>query len=264
MTPRERSDVPPFSPRLYRAFARWLRSYFARNFNAVRVARDGAPRVPEDGPVVVYANHPSWWDPILFVLLQREFLDGRPGYGPIDAAMLERYGFFGRLGMFGVEPGTRRGAATFLRTGRAILERPESVLWITAEGEFRDPRRRPVRLAPGLAHLLAGPARATVLPLAIEYPFWTERKPEVTVRFGDPIVADGSTGRDADAWRETLEAALTDTLDRLALDVAERDPSRFDSLVRGGSGVGGVYDLWRRVRARVRGERFDAAHMDRG
>ena len=35
---------------------------------------------------------PSWWGPILFVLLQREYLDGRPGYGPIYAALLAEHG----------------------------------------------------------------------------------------------------------------------------------------------------------------------------
>ena len=57
---------------------------------------------------MVVSNHPSWWDPILFMLLHRAAFDGRPIYGPIDAAMLEKYRFFGRLGAFGVEQGTRR------------------------------------------------------------------------------------------------------------------------------------------------------------
>ena len=36
-----------------------------------------------------------------------------------------------------------------------------------------------------------------------------------------------------------------------------RDPAKFTAVVSGRTGVGGVYDLWRRVKAWVRGERFD-------
>jgi hypothetical protein len=39
-----------------------------------------------------------------------------------------------------------------------------------------------------------------------------------------------------------------------------RDPQRFEVLHGGQAGVGGLYDLWRRLRARLRGERFQAAH----
>jgi 1-acyl-sn-glycerol-3-phosphate acyltransferase len=197
------------------------------------------------------------------MLLHRAAFDVRPGYGPIDAAMLGKYRFFERLGAFGVEQGTRRGAARFLRVGRAILEAPGSVLWITAEGRFRDPRERPVRFAPGLGHLLRSATGVTVVPLAVEYPFWTERQPEVAVRFGDPIDVDRGDVRTAAGWTAVLERRLEATLDRLAEDTAARDPERFDVLVRGRAGVGLVYDLWRRLRARVTGTTYEAAHLDR-
>jgi hypothetical protein len=49
-------------------------------------------------------------------------------------------------------------------------------------------------------------------------------------------------------------------MDRLAADVMSRDPARFTSLIQGRAGIGGVYDLWRRARAALRGEAFDPAH----
>ena len=39
-----------------------------------------------------------------------------------------------------------------------------------------------------------------------------------------------------------------------------REPSRFEPLVSGDAGIGGVYDLWRRAKALVRGERFKPQH----
>ena len=45
-------------------FARRARS----GLRAVRVARWGLPAAAP-GPLVVYANHPSWWDGVAFMLL---------------------------------------------------------------------------------------------------------------------------------------------------------------------------------------------------
>jgi hypothetical protein len=52
-------------------------------------------------------------------------------------------------------------------------------------------------------------------------------------------------------------------MERLAEDAIARDPSRFVTLHQGREGMGGIYELWRRLRAALRGERFDARHDSR-
>jgi hypothetical protein len=59
---------------------------------------------------------------------------------------------------------------------------------------------------------------------------------------------------------ERLETELTGTLDRLSADVQSRDPARFRAVIEGRSGVGGVYDGWRRLTAALRGRAFDPSH----
>jgi 1-acyl-sn-glycerol-3-phosphate acyltransferase len=258
--------VPAYSPRLHRAFAWYLEGYLARHFSGVRVVRGGAPpqRVDREVALVVYSNHASWWDPALFMWLSRAFFPERSGHGPMDSAALERYRFFRRLGVFGVEPGTARGARTFLRVAREVLARPASALWLTAEGEFTDPRHRPVRLRAGLAHLArhlaADGVEALALPLALEYPFWNERLPEALLRFGEPIPIVAGSSRPAGEWQGVFERGLEATMDALAVAAQSRDAGSFDTLLAGRTGVGGVYDRWRSFRAALRGRRFDAAH----
>ena len=248
------------SPAMMRFFERVMRRQMARAFRAVRLAEPGVPeavrRLPPERPLIVCCNHPSWWDPAFaMVMIPREFR-GRACFGPIEASMLERYRFMRRLGLFGVEPGTRAGAATFLRTSRAVLAEPSRMLWVTAQGSFRDPRARPVALRPGVAHLMAALPQAVALPVALEYPFWDESRPEALARFGPPL-----EGRDtARGWQARLEDALAATMDALAAQAIARDPSPFRDLLRGRAGVGGVYDAWRRTKALARGERFSPEH----
>ncbi len=238
------------SPTLCRFFERMMRRQMQRSFHKLRLARPGVPALPEGAPLIVYTNHPSWWDPAFIAVLGARLFGDREHYGPIEARMLEKYRFMRRIGIFGIEPGTRQGATEFLRIGAAILAEPRRMLWVTAQGRFSDPRERPLGLRPGVARLLRRVPGAVALPLAIEYPFWTEKSPEALARFGRPQ-------RDADG----LEAALQQTMDRLAEDALAREPARFETILEGSAGIGGLYDLWRRAGAAARGERFRSEHM---
>ena len=252
--------VERYSPRLANFFELYLRGYFAKHFDAVRVSRQGRPPEDSGGPILAYSNHPSWWDPIHFLLLARWALPERRMFGPFDAEALKKYGFFQKLGAFGIDPSTRGGAAEFLRTCRGILEVEDATLWITAQGEFSDPRRRPVVLQPGLAHLVRRLDRGLIVPLAVEYPFWNESRPEALSFFGPPISIAEAGDRGVDEWNAVLSNALAETMDQLSECAMSRDPERFETLVLGKTGVGGVYDVWRRFKAMARGQRFDASH----
>ncbi len=221
----------------------------------------GRPHGFADRPLIIYGNHPSWWDPALYILLCTVLFPGRRGYGPMDAKALGNYGVFERMGVFGIALDTPRGAARFLSTSLRILSDSASILWITAEGEFADVRRRPLQLRPGIAHLARRVPGAVILPLAVEYSFWNESRPEALVRFGDPI--ESGRQRTVAGWTGHLEAELTRTMDGLAAEAVRRDPRQFQTLLRGGGGVGGIYDLYRRSRALAAGRRFDPRHESR-
>jgi len=251
-----------YSPRAVHWFARWLCGFFRRNFDGVRVSLGGQPPVDGDHPYIVYANHPSWWDPVLFIYLSHALIPNREMFGPFDADALAKYPMFRRLGCYAVERSTRQGAADFLRTSRAILAAPNTVLWITVQGEFVDPRKRPLELQPGLAHLMRRMQSGIVVPLAVEYPFWNERRPEALVRFGRPLDVADCSDKSVPELDALLTERLTGTLDDLALEAISRDPSRFHTLVLGRTGIGGVYDLYRRLKALLSGRKFDSAHGD--
>ena len=248
------------SPLAIALFHRYLLWYVPRHFHAVRLAREGWPVLPQGRPVVVFTNHPSWWDPAMFVLLHCTLMRERRGHGPMEGAALARYGVLRRMGLFGIEADSRAGAATFLRLGARVLGDPAGVLWVTAQGRFADARQRPVVLRPGLAHLARLAPDAVLLPLAAEYPFWNESRPEALLRFGAPVEAAALRGRPAREGTRVLEGALELTMDELARDAVARDAAPFRTLLEGGAGVGGVYDLWRRTRALVSGRSFDPAH----
>jgi 1-acyl-sn-glycerol-3-phosphate acyltransferase len=245
---------------MMRWFAGHSRRYIARNFDAVRVQGGENAIVDSETPMVLYLNHSSWWDPLAALVLTKKFFPLRSFVAPIDAAMLERYGMLRRLGcFFGVEQGTAKGARQFLRESTAALSRPAGALCITPQGRFADVRQRPAGLSPGLAHLLAGLRRQVqVFPLALEYVFWNERTPNILARFGSSF--RGEPGWSEADWARHLETRLVETQDALGASAVSRDPQDFRTVLRGRSGVGGIYDTFRGFIAKLRGKEFDPRH----
>ena len=251
-------EPPARSAWLMRGFGRYADWYVRRHFHAVRLSRSSARLPVGDAPILVVLNHPSWWDPMIGIILSRQF-EGYDHYPAIDAIAVEKYPVFKKLGFFGVDTHSLRGAAAFLRTAASILAAPRRAVWVTAQGRFTDVRARPLALQSGVGHVAARMKSGFVLPVALEYSFWTERTPEALVRIGQPLEVGRKQlgGRD---WTVRIESALTETLDGLNAETITREPDRFATLLEGRTGVGGVYDLWRRAAAWARGQKFDPSH----
>ena len=254
--------LPCISPLLLRWFTRYSRRYIQRHFHSLRVSMAGLPPDTRGLPLVLYTNHASWWDPLVCLVLKDEFFSDRPAFAPIDAAALERYQMFRKLGFFGVEQNSRRGAVQFLRTAGAILAGPNHLLALTPQSRFCDVRERPARFQAGLGHLATRFEHALFLPMATEFVFWEERLPEILVRFGEPVEVrrTHAAAFEPAYWTALFEEKMAATQDALAVESQRRWPEDFQIVLRGGAGQGGIYDWWRALRAKLRGENFTKEH----
>ncbi len=242
--------IRPVNPLALWLFRRLIaKRRLRKQFRAVRLAF--AHRLPPaDTPdkLIFYLNHPSWWDPLLCMVLAERFIPGRSFYAPIDSVQLQRYKVLKPLGLFPVQVEKMRGAAQFLRASEAVLNQGD-VLGVTPQGEFKDVRIRPPGLKPGLSALLArlecnGPV--TVVPVALEYPFWNQRLPEALAAVGTPLsTTDKPPG---ETWANLLETRLAAVQDELATLSLARNETPFETLLKGRSGTSGYYGLWERLR----------------
>lgn len=256
-------ELPEPTRWMQRWFLGYAPRYMRKRFAALRVARDGPVPTLPDVPALIVLNHPSWWDPMVCAILAGRYFRHRDSFAPIAETGLRRYPFLARLGFFGIEPHSVRGAAKFLRIAQAILARPRGTLWVTPQGHFAD-ARTPIVLEPGVGHLAARQRQGVIVPLALDYAFWNESHPEAFVRFGPLIdLAHPERPDTAADWTQHIQQAMQANQDALTEQVVSRDPSRFSAIFDGTTGVGGVYDLWRRVKAIFTGKRFDPSHDGR-
>ena len=239
--------VPHISRSTLLFFRSIVRRYFRRQFHAVRANGITSANLRVSGPLIVYTNHTSWWDPMICYQLAATLAPERRHYAPMDAEALDRYSILKRIGCFPVDIRSARGAVQFLRMGEAVVQ-SGGVLWVTPQGRFADVRERPLELKPGMATLAARLGECTLVPVAMEYPFWDERKPEALVEVGEPIAVRGEP---AEQLEPRLTAALEAAMDRLRDAALTRNPQAFERvLLRGTVGAGGFYALGKRLRGR--------------
>lgn len=212
--------------------------------------------------MIVYANHPSWWDPLIAHFLHRSLFSDRHFFAPIDAEALEQYSVFEKLGFYGVKLSSTSGAASFLKTSVSILRQGDSAIWMTPEGRFADARDQDAELMPGLAHLCKRCENVIAVPLALEYVFWDERLPVCLASMGNPIRTADHLDWSKPDWANQLTKGLRDAQNRLAELAVDRSCEPFDNLLSGTRGGGFVYDSCRRLKALVTGQSFKAGHGD--
>lgn len=252
------SDSVPFIPGTYspwftKFFGKHVAKMLRKDFHAVRVARGGAAWASlvgsidaHEGPLIVAANHSAWWDPLVLLFVGQRLLPSRLGIAPMEASQLKKFAIFRKLGMFGIEPDDPRSME---KMGDYVAEhfrtQPRPTLFITPQGQFVDPRRE-IELRPGAA---ATASRAgdscRVLTVAIEYIFWTDRNPELLLRFDEAVPETRTTT----GWHRALVATMRGNAAALAEAAMTRDPANFDALVGGGATkTNPLYDLWMRLR----------------
>jgi 1-acyl-sn-glycerol-3-phosphate acyltransferase len=257
--------APPRVPHwLQNGFHRFLNRYLRKQFHAIGLASASRVETTIDKtqPLIVYVNHPSWWDPLTAHFLNHVLFPDRQFYAPIDAKALEQYSVFSKLGFYGVASDTSRGAADFLQVSRGILATPGTSIWLTPEGRFADVRDRDSSLMPGLSHLCQSMSHGTVLPLAMEYVFWDEKLPVCLTLQGQMIRVADFANHSKSQWSEMLTDRLRSAQDELGQLAIARQSDPFDDLLVGHRGAGGAYDLMRRMKSRLSGRTFHAAHGD--
>ena len=233
-----------------RFFTKYAALYLGRHFGGVYLRRGTCPSVVPGRHgcrrVVVVMNHPSWWDPLVAMVLKREWFGDVPVFGGMAAEELDRYPFFKRLGLFPVRKGAA-GARDWKEAMLAVAGCERAVLWTTPQGRFVDVRERGVPLMPGVAMTGELQQGCVYLPVAVEYASGRARLPDVYASVGEAVEAESMRGLARVEVADRLRRALEAEQDALAKAVCAGDPLQWEAVRTGKQGLGSVYGWWRRL-----------------
>ncbi|EYF03787.1 lysophospholipid acyltransferase family protein [Chondromyces apiculatus] len=210
---------------------RWFNAWFAGHARGrihgafsevwVRGVEETRALVAE-APLLLVANHTSWWDPLLILHLSQHTLEV-DGHAMMDAKNLRRLPFFAKVGAFGVDLESAADGAAAIKYAAKLLDRPGRAVWVFPQGRERPAGQRPLGFKAGSAEIARVARRARVVPVGIRYEMGGEERPRLYVSFGAPLTAM----REPREARQVQEEAVQAELDRIhealcaAAEVAE-------------------------------------------
>ncbi len=182
-----------FSPAAVALFELFFRPWMRRRVGAIHSA--GLPvQVDPDRPLLLVANHVSWWDAFVIREIQRTLRPRAPLYTLMSAAELERFPYFRWMGVVGVDGISPARTARVVRgLGRKLRERPDSVILIFPQGGIWPSHRRPLGFQRGV-ELFARRLDAEVVPVGIHAEPLASVSPSFFVSMGIPCGEDPTAG----------------------------------------------------------------------
>lgn len=213
-----------------RGFAVYNRHLLKRRFNSFRIS--GIEFLKYTGskmPLIIYANHTSWWDGLIFLEILRRF--DNENYVLMEEKQLRKLFFFRWLGAFSVARENPRSAIKSIAYAANLLtEKFNRTLLIFPQGEILPNDVRPLRFYQGLARIIEKVQVCRLVPAGLRLEFAGNFKPEIYAKIGEPEIHETNKTFNAKSATKNYERRLTETLDSLKQDVTKQKLERYDKI----------------------------------
>ncbi len=158
----------------------------------VRTLVAGLPRgLPDGVPLLLAANHVSWWDPFTLREVQRALRPRAPFFTVLLEAELARRPFFQRLGVVGLDPASPASLRACIRQLRRLLdEHPDGAICFFPQGRIWPSFRRPLGFRPGIGLLARELGPMIVLPIGLHVEPLSATRPTVFAAAAEPVFID--------------------------------------------------------------------------
>jgi len=243
------SDVPPtklrnreekFTPAKTTKFWVWVASMFFFNmlqnrFYAFRY-KGAENYFDSDRSVqtILFAPHSNWWDGIVFYNITHRIFHKEIR---LMIEELNRFPLFSKGGAYSVNKKSAQSAMKALKYSVDLLADMRNMLCIFPQGIIRPPHFRPIEFQTGLAFIAQNAVkrygRINLIPVAFDYTFFRDNRPEVVVNFGNRIEFDkNNIPKDRKELNHILEKALEQTCDEQFKDISNGDVSKYNILFK--------------------------------
>lgn len=228
------SEVPPtklrnidekFRPANTSPFWLWVADRFfygmlENRFYAFRYkGADNFYKKEESVPIILFAPHNNWWDGIVgYNICNRIFKKEIR----LMVEELNRFPLLRRGGAFNVNKKSPQASMQAIKYSVDVMGDTRNILYIFPQGIIKPPNYRPIELQSGLTYIAEKAAKkygkVALLPVAVNYFFLRDNRPEVLVEFGDLIELD-SDKPNRKEYTEYLGKVLEELCDKQFDDI---------------------------------------------
>ena len=245
------SDIPPtklrnkeekFKPAKTSKFWLWVASMFFFNMLQNRFydfryrGEENYFEAEKDVPTILFAPHCNWWDGIVLYNTTHRIFHKEIR---LMVEELNRFPLLRRGGAYSVNKKSPQSAMKALQYSVDVVGDLRNMLCIFPQGIIRPPHFRPIEFQTGLAYIAENAVKkygkVNLIPMAVDYAFFRDNRPEVIVEFGKRIELRKGNELDKMTRRELthyLEQALTETCDNQFKEMSQGDVSKYNILFK--------------------------------
>lgn len=209
-----------------KGFAVYLLPLLRRSFSHL-LGRD-IQKIPEK-PVIFIANHSSWWDGLLFFLLNHTVWK-HDIHMMMHEKNLKKYSFFRYLGAFSIDKQNPKDIIRSLQYAEKLLAEGKSVVLFPQGDEYHQ-EIRPLAFSTGIGYLVEKHPDVPVVPITFYYSFRHEQKPEVWIQQSSPLSIEEIAGTSRKERTAFLQETVTDQLDALKKEAIAENVAKFNDLL---------------------------------
>lgn len=198
-----------YSRSVWAGFELLFRPWMHRRLDGIHIRGVGHTAWLPDLPVLLVANHVSWWDGFLLREVHRRIRADAPLHVVMAEGELRRVAVFRLMGAVPLtdRPLAARRLLRELEARRAA--RPDAVFGFFPQGRIWPSHRRPLGFQAGVAWLATRLAPIAVVPVGLHLEPLTRPGPAAFVSVGTPRIVRGPVSVEA------LEAPVTELVDGL-------------------------------------------------
>ena len=212
-------------------FAAYNSNLLRRRFNSLQVSGlDFLHKRDKNLPLLIYANHSSWWDGLVSFQISREVkLDS---FWMMEEKHLRKLGLFRKLGAFSIVREKPREAIKSIDYAADLLQKkPNRAVWIFPQGEILPNDIRPLNFYNGLSKAIGKIRNCYAARIAMRFEFLGEFKPDIFVKIDEPEIFCEDENFVSKKTTGIFEEKLTETLNTLKAQVLTNNLDNFQNLL---------------------------------
>lgn len=184
-----------------------------------------------DMPIIMYAPHSNWWDGIVSYAICSGILNQELR---LMVEELKRFPLLRHAGCFSINKKSPQASMEAIQYAVNELGNPKNTLYLYPQGIIKPPNFRPIEFQTGLAYMAEKAVKkygkVCLIPVAVNYFFLRDNRPEVFVEFGEKIVVLKEKKIDRKEFTEYLAKNLEELCDKQFYDISHAQFDGYDTL----------------------------------